>query len=205
MAEWFTNEKQQAEKSNLDALAPERDKLSKDREAVTQGQFKLFQAEVNSVVSPHMNQEFGKHMGAYSKALNALPEAMRQAVAQAWLKEIGAAFGKQYHDNMEAMLKGKNRDKVAIANYAKTRISAVAAGVTEKIVKAYNLAPGVAAKPGPKSEQEPSPTGGPAVVKVQQRPSDDQIDWDRDPDRMLFITGKAFLKGSNGTRIVKWR
>jgi hypothetical protein len=210
MYQWFANEKRNGERNNLDALAPEREKLNKERGEVEQGKFKLFQSEVNSVIVPHMNSEFGTHMKPYGAALAALPEPMQQAIAQAWLKEIGAAFGKEYHANMESMLKAKGRDRTAIANYAKTRISAVAAKVSEKIAKDYKLAPGTAtAKPkAGQKENEPPPPGAGShpnnPIRVKDRPADNDIDWNADPDRINFIAGRAkLLHGSKSW--VKWR
>lgn len=199
MAEWFNGQKRDAEKTNLDALEPERAKFTERENQLTQREYKQFEGEVNAEVKPHLHGEFGKHMKPYAAALNALPEAQRRNVAKDWLEEVGKAFGKDYNKQISTAMKSKSRNKSAIANIAKTRISAVADAVTKKIVADYKLSPGKVTTKKPGDPTVASTT----VVKVSQRPADNEIDWDKDPDRMLFITGKAYLKGSG--RLVKWR
>lgn len=200
MVNWFSEQKRQAEKSNLDSLEPERQKFQQRETALVQRERKQFEHEVNLEVVPHMNQEFGKQMRAYLQN-DTRPDTAKQDIARAWVTELGKAMEKD-KNQIESMMKSKNRNKTAIANYAKTRMSALAAGVTKKIVDAYKLTPGKAAPK--KDEPKPGePTVSTGVVRVNQKPSDDTIDWDKDPDRILFISGKAYLKGSG--RLVKWR
>lgn len=209
MAQWFDSQKREAEKTNLDSLEPERGKLKEEWSKVTTEKNKIFENEVNAEVAPHMRQLFSQHMTAYSKALAALPsDAMRKNVAQAWLDELGKAFGKDHNEHMGKMMKAKGRNKSAIANYAKTRMAAVASEVTKKIVDTYKLAPGqVAPKTGGDKGAETPQTGVGSIsspIKVNAKPADSNIDWDADPDRMHFITGKAkLLTGSK--QWVKWR
>jgi|GEM_PF-6633599 hypothetical protein len=202
MGEWFQGQKRDAEKTNLDSLEPERQKFTERETALAEREYKQFEGEVNAEVAPHMNNEFSRHMKPYAAALNALPEKMRQAVAREWMGELGKAFGKQYNDQIATAMKSRSRNKSAIANIAKTRISAVSEAVTKKIVADYKLSPGKTAPKTPKAG-DVTPPANTAAIKVNERPADNQIDWDKDPDRMLFITGKAYLKGSG--KLVKWR
>lgn len=202
MAEWFQGQKREAEKTNLDSLEPERAKFAERETALADREYKQFEGEVNAEVRPHMTSEFSKHMKPYAAALNALPERMRQNVAKEWMEELGKAFGKDYNKQISTAMKSRNRNKAAIANIAKTRISAVSEAVTKKIVADYKLSPGKPA-PKPKTDAGGAAPASTTAIKVNERPADSQIDWDKDPDRMLFITGKAYLKGSG--KLVKWR
>jgi hypothetical protein len=199
MVAWFNGEKQKAEKSNLDALQPERNKLKDEWGKVTTEKQRIFEEDVNRDVKPVLNQTFSQHMRSYLQN-DTRPDAAKQDIARAWLRELGEAM-KNDQKQIAQMMKSKNPNKQAVVNFAKTRIAAVAKGVTDKIVAQYKLTPN--GKPAAKPKPGEQPTVSTTAIKVTQKPSDEQIDWDKDPDRMLFITGKAYLKGSG--KLVKWR
>lgn len=200
MAEWKANEKRNAERTNLDTLEPERKKLAEQATQLGERERKQYEAELSRAVEPHMKAEFAKYLKPYEASINALPEKLQQAVARAWLEQIGKAFGESYHKQIDLMLRAKNRDIGKISNYAKTRMSAIAKQVSDAIVKDYKLTPGKGtAKPGVKPGQKPPVDT--TVLRVKEKPADDQIDWQKTED-LMFITGKAVLK--NG-RTVKWR
>lgn len=207
MVSWFNDQKRLGEKTNLDALAPERQKLQERATGLDQREYKQFEYEVNLEVKPAMNQAFSRGMRTYLQN-DPRPDAAKQDIARAWLTELGKALEKD-QKNVQAMMKSKSRNKQAIANFVKTRISAVEAGVTKKIVDQYKLTPGKAApKTGdPNKGAETPQTGAGSVnspIRVKDKPADSNIDWDADPDRMHFITGKAkLLTGSK--QWVKWR
>lgn len=207
MISWFGDQKRLSEKTNLDALQPERQKLQEQAATLSQREYKQFEYEVNQEVKPSINQAFSQRMRAYLQN-DPRPDAAKQDIARAWLTELGKALEKD-QKNVQAMMKSKSRNKQAIANFVKTRISAVADGVTKKIVDQYKLTPGKAApKTGdPNKGAETPQTGVGSIsspIRVKDKPADSNIDWDADPDRMHFITGKAkLLTGSK--QWVKWR
>lgn len=197
---WKNEQKRLSEKTNLDTLEPERKKLNEQATQLSQREYKQFEYEVNQEVKPSINQAFASRMSTYLKD-DPRPAQAKQDIARAWLDELGKAMAKD-QKQIETMMKSKSRNKAAIANFVRTRISAVADGVTKKIVDSYKLTPG---KPGAKQPVKPgeqSPASS-TVIKVAQKPADEQIDWDKDPDRMLFVSGRAYLKGSG--KLVKWR
>lgn len=205
---WKNEQKRLSEKTNLDTLAPERNKLTERETALNARETKQFEYEVGLEVKPHMNGEFGKHMASYLKNATNLSDAMKQDVARAWLSELGKATEKD-KTQIEAMMKSKSRNKTAIANFVRSRISAVADGVTKKIVETYKLTPGKAAPAaGKKPGEEPPPTGAgsspQSPLRIKEKPADSRIDWNADPDRMHFIAGKAKLVDGS-KQWVKWR
>lgn len=201
MVNWYSDQKRLSEKSNLDALAPEREKLTKQATELSQKEYKLFESDVNREVTPHIHKTFADNMRSYL-ANDTRPQAAKQDIARAWLSEMGKAMEKD-NKQITQMMKSKSRNRDGIANFAKTRVSAVAVQVTNEIVKRYGLKAGQQpAKPGPPKPGE-QPQLSTTAIKVNAKPSDEQIDWDKDPDRMLYITGKAYIKGSG--KLVKWR
>lgn len=203
MIEWFNGQKRQSERSNMDSLEPERAKLSEREKGIVDRENRQFDNELGQHVKPHMDQEFAKGMRSYLENNTQLNDRVKQDIASAWLKELGAALEKDQKQIM-SLSRAKNRNSGSVANFVKTRISAVAPSVTQKIVDAYKLTPGKAgAKPPEKKAAAAQPTGQPNVYRVKERPADGDIDWDADPDRLHFISGKAKLRGKNYW--VKWR
>lgn len=203
---WFGEQKRLGEKTNLDALAPERQKLQERDSALSQREYKQFESEVNQEVKPEINRAFASRMRAYLQN-DPRPQAAKQDIARAWLAELGKALEKD-QKQIAGMMKSKSRNKQAIANFAKTRISAVADGVTKKIVDQYKLTPGKPVPRGGGGKDADAPATGvgsvSSPIKVKDKPADSNIDWDADPDRMHFISGKAkLLTGSK--QWVKWR
>ena len=209
MVAWFSDQKRGAEKTNLDALEPERKKLGDRESKVAERENKQFEGEVGSKVSPHMNKLFGEGMRSYLANATHLSEAQKQDIARAWMAELGKAFGKEHHDRVASMMKSRNRNADSVGRYATDRMSAVAKQVTDEIVKRYKLTPGKpGAKPAAKPGEQPPPTGQgsspSSPIRVKDRPADSNIDWDADPDRIHFFAGKAkLLTGSK--QWVKWR
>lgn len=209
MAQWFDGEKRLGEKSNLDSLEPERGKLKEEWGKLTTEKQKIFEGEVNAEVAPAMNKAFAQRMRSYLEH-DTRPDAAKRDIAQAWLRELAGALTKD-QKHIQGMMKAKTRNKAAIVTYATSRINAVADEVTNKIVKEYKLTPGKAAPKtaGGGGGQEPNApqTGVGSVsspIRVKDKPADSNIDWDADPDRMHFISGKAkLLHGSK--QWVKWR
>ena len=204
---WYNDQKRLSEKSNLDALAPEREKLDKQRGELSQKEYKLFESEVGREVTPHIHKTFSDNMKSYL-ANDTRPLAAKQDIARAWLSEMGKAMEKD-QKQIAQMLKSKSRNKDGIVNFAKTRVNAVAKQVTDEIVKRYGLKPGKAAtQPAAKPGEEPPLTGNGSSpktpIRVKDRPSDDSIDWDVPDAQLFFVSGVAKLK-TGSKQWVKWR
>ena len=116
---------------------------------------------------------------------------------------------KVYQSNLGAL---KQRGDIeAIYKYIKASVESVK-GRAAREVWLRRAAP-FQGQPRQSSPAQPPPqrstartngqSGGQSVAQMlPQKPDHNTIDWDRDPDRMLFIGGKAWLK--NG-RLVTWR
>ena len=118
---------------------------------------------------------------------------------------------------MKAMWSAKTPDRAKIEEYHSARVDSIASEIVRSVVQ--RMYPGYArggAAAGRIAAKDAKTT---AVAKtdviaakstaagkptyVAAKPAWESIDWDKDPKQLLYITGKAFLKGK-GT-LVTWR
>ena len=120
---------------------------------------------------------------------------------------------KAYQTQMDAMWKAKSPDKAKITAYHNAKLDSISEEVVRSVIQ--NRYPGyakggaaagrVAAAADKKGADKVAAdksvaTGKP--IKVAIKPKWDAIDFDKDPQQLLYIAGKAHLKGG---KFVTWR
>jgi hypothetical protein len=211
--QWFSEQKSLAEKSNQDALAPERQQLLKERETLRSEQRKSFEAGIGTEMNTHIQSELGSRLKPFAASLNTLTPAMRLNVAQACMTELAKALSndKAYKTQADAMMNAKKPDRARILTLNKTKVTSLADAVIAKVAKEYGLKVGAPAKPGTKTATatKAAPTST-ELIKVAKQPADGDIDWDFPGAKQAFITHRAALKvevaKARGlkSRFVKW-
>jgi hypothetical protein len=204
MQSWWDEQKRSGQKFNEDALAPERSKLKEGWTKLEQQQLETFRSEVGRDVESHSFRELGTRLRPYLANAN-IPDRMKRDIAQSAIDELGRALETD-SKTVEAMMRTKSRDRGKIVGYVNSRVSAVADAVVRQVVKDYGLSPGKATPVKPPATKPsgppPVPKSAAEFIKVAQRPSDDEIDWEAPGARNAVITGKAKLR--NG-KYVRWR
>ena len=218
MKNWYDGLAAENKKTKESVVSPERKQLDADRAAFLKQQedFKTnqtteFKNSVAKTCESINNKTLGSELGPFLKREffkgfgreNLIPLGNTiKANLFATLKADNA-----YQAQMKAMWGAKTPDRAKIEEYHKARVASIAKDIVRDTVQ--RMYPGYA-KGGAaagrvaaatekkeavaKVEQKAAATGKP--IYVAQKPAWDSIDWERDPKQLLYITGKAVLKGS---------
>lgn len=225
LKKWYDDLDSENKKTKENVVSPERKKLDEDRAAFLKQQedFKTnqtteFKNNVAKTCESVNNKTLGAELAPFLKFSffkgfgreNLIPLGNTiKSNLYATLKADNA-----YQAQMKAMWGAKTPDRAKIEEYHKARVASVAKDIVRDTVqKMYpGYAKGGAAagrvaaaaekkEVAAKVEDKAVASGKP--VYVAEKPKWDAIDWDRDPKQLLYITGKAYLKGTG--RLVTWR
>lgn len=222
---WYKGLKTQQESAKNARPDPERIKLDEDRKKFNEeqekfktNQTKQFQDSVGKECETYNNQSLGSQLKDYLKMpfFKGFPRETLMDLGNGIKQHLYATLkaDKIYQGQMKAMWGAKSPDKTKIVEYHNAKLDSIAADVVRQTVqKRYpgyakgGAAAGRVAAANAKKETAKKvdaaavATGKP--VYVAQKPAWESIDWDKDPKQMLYITGKAYLRGSN--KFVTWR
>jgi hypothetical protein len=225
MSDWYKGLEAQSEKSKADELSPERKALQAEREKFQneQKEFKTNQTkEFQNVVAAECEKHNNKALGTALKDYLKMP--FFKGFPRETLVDLGNGIktrlydtlkaDKAYQTQMKAMWGAKTPDKTKITAYHNAKLDSIAADIVRQTVQ--NRYPGYAkggsaagrvaaatakVEATKKVETAALKSGNP--IYVATKPVWDAIDWDKDPKQLLYIAGKAYLKGSN--KFVTWR
>lgn len=206
----LTQEEQQRQQLQNDPRQAEIDRRSQE---LNQRETSIRNQQITSEVQPYLKDTIDKSLGEYTKG-RTISEQAKEDLRNAVLSGINETLrnDKVYQANMAA-LNGKG-DVKAIVRYIRSNVDAIkgriAREVWSKRSEPFRQPAAAPANGQPaKANGQPAPraaTANSAILRVPQKPSGNDIDWSRDPDRMLFISGKAYLKsGANAGKLVSWR
>jgi hypothetical protein len=225
---WYKNLETENKKSKDAVISPERKQLEADRAAFLKQQedFKTnqsteFKNNVAKTCESVNNKTLGSHLGAYLKMpffkgfgrenLMPLGNTIKQNLYDT-LKADGA-----YQAQMKAMWGAKTPDRAKIEEYHKARVDSISEEIVrntvQKMYPGYAKGGAAAGRVAAATEKKTvagktdaaaaTATAAGKPTYVAQKPAWDSIDWDKDPKQLMYITGKAYLKGK-GT-LVTWR
>jgi len=108
---------------------------------------------------------------------------------------------------MEAFFSSKSPDREKIERYHEARVKTMAARVVKSVIETRypNHSKVVAMRPAAASPAAPAAAAAPASSKpvfVTAKPAWEQLDMDKDPQRMLFASGRGYRK-SDG-KFITW-
>ncbi len=225
---WFKGLEADNKKAKEAVVSPERQQLDKDRAAFLKDQadFKTnqsteFKNNVAKVCESHNNKLLGADLGPFLKMpffvgygkenLIPLGNTIKNNLYTA-LKADTA-----YQAQMKAMWGAKTPDRAKIEEYHKARVQSISKDIVRDTVQkmypgyakggaAAGRVAAAAAKKDVVAKTEVKAAANTAAGKptyVAQKPAWEAIDWDKDPKQLLYITGKAFLRGTG--KLVTWR
>ena len=198
LATWFNGIDQLARNKPVAKVDPEREKLTKEREAWETQKAQEFHDSVTNEMRTFNSKQIdtdldaqltksGRNAQGFKKQNAESYEILRRNCNEAIQEMLGKdnAFVQQH----KALL--MSGDKAKVLQFTQAKIRQVSPEAVKRTLRAF-LAFGGAPKP-------PAPTNGngakPAVQEVQlgKMPSNEEIDWSRTTAKMV-MDGKAFLK-----------
>lgn len=217
-SEWFDNLRNSVEARDKSKLDPERQAFEKERSDFQTTKQKEFQEGVASAAEGINNRELGLELGKYLKLpffKNFSLESKRDlgaGIKQELYRQLQAetADGKKnaYQTQMDAFFSVASPDAAKIKAYHEATVKRLAAGIVKSVVsRRYpNYAaktPGIAKPAAGKPAAAQPAAGAPAKPRfLTQRPTPDQLDMTKDPNKYLLISGRGYLKGTG--QFVSW-
>lgn len=232
LSNWYKNLESDNKKTKEAVLSPERKQLEDDRKAFLKQQedFKTnqsteFQNSVAKVCESTNNKLLGAELGPFLKMpffkgfgrenLSPLGNTIKQNLYATLKADVA------YQAQMKAMWGSKTPDRGKIEEYHRARVESISKDIVrdtvQKMYPGYakgGAAAGRVAAAGEKKvvtakadEKAKVNTAAGVATYVAQKPKWESIDWDKDPKQLLYITGKAYLKGvgKEPGRLVTWR
>lgn len=225
MDKWLKGLQTKAEKSKAEAVSPEKKALEEER-----AKFRKEQEDYNTSKSKEFKQGVAKELDSFNNRSlgTALKDYLKMPFFKGFPRETLVDLGngikttlyrtleadKAYQAQMKALWGVKSPDKAKISEYHQAKVDSIAADVVRKTVqqrypnyaKGGSAAGRVAAANAKKEATQKADAAAAATGKpvyVPQKPKWEAIDWDKDPKQLLYIAGKAYLKGSG--KLVTWR
>jgi hypothetical protein len=225
LSNWYKDLGDKNKKTKEAVVSPERKALDAERAAFMKEQetFKTNQSEEfkNSVAKSCEsvnNKSLGVELGTFLKMpffkgfgrenLMPLGNTIKSNL-YATLKADTA-----YQAQMKSMWSAKQPDRAKIEEYHKARVQSISAEIVrdtvQKMYPGYAKGGAAAGRVAAATEKkvaaakvEDTAAASGKPVYVATKPKWEAIDWDKDPKQLLYITGKAYLKGTN--KLVTWR
>jgi hypothetical protein len=204
---WYNDlDKRVGEATKAPAVDPEREKFEKERNEFNATKQKEFKTEVMKACQTKDNSSVVKSLTPFLKQpfFKDFPVDTKQDIGKAVRKEVWdrLAGDKETQDQIKILMKKGDKDK--IATYWSSRFSGLVDKVAKEIItKRY---PGYA-KTAPKVSSKAAPTSAAKFanttpVRISAKPKMTDLDFSKDPNQHLFITGKGYLRSG---KFVQWR
>lgn len=214
MKEWFDGLRNTVETSDKTKLDPERQAWQQEKQQYETQKQKDFQVNVATTCERSNNEALGGELRSYMKLpfFKAFSKESLTDLASGLKGRLHAELqaDKQYQAQMDAFWSAKVPDRAKIESFHSAKVKSMARNIVKNMLNTRypnfgkgSAAAGAAAakKVAPVAQAQPQAGGGPKPTFVASKPSGDQIDWSKDEDRLLFISGRAYL--TNG-KFVAW-
>lgn len=202
MRKWFSGLDKSVKSTKNPELDSERQSLAKERSDFQSEKHKAFQGEVNGEWNRANNQVLGEALKPYLKLpfaknwTDATKVSVAREITSTLLSELTA--DKAYQSQMDALWSEAKPDKARILAYHKSKLDLIGKRIVQDVLDArypgFSSVKGAPAKPtaGTKQVAAAQPSGKP--IFQTSKPKHDDVDWDRDPNQLLYITGRFYDK-----------
>ncbi len=209
---WLNGLRDSVERTDKSKLDPDRQAFEKERSDFQSAQKKEFNDSVASAADKYNNESLGTALKPFLK----LPFFKNLTGNRDALLDLAGGIktrlfnelksDKTYQAQMNAFFAQKTPDKAKISQYHNAKVDTIAQRIVKQVIETrypdYSKRTAVAARPAaPVAKPTTEPGAAPKPEFVKSKPDGETIDWDKDGQRLLFITGRAFLK--NG-KFVTW-
>lgn len=209
LASWYNGLLKQAGESKAEPKAnPEQESWQKEKAAFESKQISAFQTELENhlttgdntnvldAMKPYFRSAFFK--GFPKETLKELHGDIRTAARRSVLSD---ATNKSQLQHLT-----KGRDKAKVETFWRTKMQDAATEAAKKVITSrypgWNKTPGSTAAAAKAAPTAGKVTPNAAPVRVASKPKWEDIDFTKDPNQLLMITGKAYLKTG---RFVSWK
>lgn len=199
---WFNAEKSAVDGMKKSVSDPDRQAFEAERTQFQSERQKAFESEVTGDWNRVNNQALGEALKPYLK----LPFAknwtdktkisIAREITNNLLSELSS--DKTYQSQMDAFWSESKPDKSKIINYHRGKLDLMAKRVVRETLEArYPGFSSVKGAPSPNGAKKPAVVAAPAPGKPiyqTSKPKEADVDWDRDPNQLLYITGRYYDK-----------
>ena len=198
LAAWIQGVEDFAKTKPAGDESPEAKALRERETTLNQREQNDFRSGVAKTVLGSMNDAIGKALLPLMKGKTLSP-TQKQGVINEARTLLSRTFERNegYQTRMKELL--AQGDAKAIERYVRGQMYA---DRVAKAVKTAWSARGFAAPRATAANTGAGAAGG--VTQVSKKPSPDQIDWSRDKSRQLYMSGRAYIKGTDGKKMAKW-
>jgi hypothetical protein len=208
---WLNGLRDSVERTDRTKLDPERQAFEQERTQFASEKQKEFQTGVASSADQYNNESLGKALRPFVKLpfFKNLTDKGKLSLAREMkstlMEELTA--DKTYQSQMDAFFGAKAPDKSRISQFHNSKVDTMAQRIVKQVIETrypdYAKRAAVAAKPGaPVAKPVTDPTQANKPEFVKSKPKWEDLDMDKDAQRMLFITGRGFRK-SDG-KLITW-
>ena len=205
LVQWVGSLQELDKQRQTRTVDPRSGEIETQRQELATRTTQLLNQQIASKLEPWAKTEIDKSIASFAGKTQ-LPAQQKNFLMMETAKEIDAMLGKDkvYQNNLSALRSKGDVDK--LVSYTQATIGAIK-GIAAKAVWARSgfQAPQRATPKAPPNGQPRTPVNN-APLQLPSKPSIADLDLVRDPDRMLFISGKGYLKaGPNKGRLVTWK
>jgi hypothetical protein len=204
MRRWYNGLDHSVKTNAKSALDPDRQALAKERQEFQTEKQKAFHTEVNTDWNRANNKALGAALAPYLKMqftknwTDATRHSVAREITSTLLSELGG--DKAYQAQMDAFWSDPKPDKGKIVAFHQSKLDLVAKRIVADVLNArYPGFTGIKA-PAPNGGKPPVAQGAAQTGKPvfqTMKPKHDDVDWDRDPNQFLYITGRFYDKRGN--------
>lgn len=168
-----------------------------------------FTARLETAAAPGVMQAIQTAMQPYAQQ-RGLSDASKTRLQTMVLSEIDRQLGadEQYQRTLRTLARGQNPDRAA--KFVISKVDQVASRITREVVN--DLYPGAKPAAAPQAAPASGRTNGAAKravnpskpgvpIMLPKGPSYEEVNWEHDPNKVLYVTHKAFLHDG---RYVTW-
>jgi hypothetical protein len=204
MKGWLAHQKELTGQSKKSALDPDRQAFEKERNDFQSEKKKAFEGEVHGGWNQVNNQVLGAALKPYLAMAFAKnwTDGTKKSVAQEIMLTLKSELSadKVYQNQMDALWSEAKPDKSKILAVHQAKMDVIGKRLVRDVLEArypgftqVKGAPVVDKKPAVPSKEGQTQTAVKPLFQTS-KPKDDQVDWSRDPDQHLFISGRFYDK-----------
>jgi hypothetical protein len=189
-------------------IDPRMQALELERENLRQAESQRRDQDINDKIARYVFDGINEGLRPLLKGRDLSKEAMNDLIMGIG-HEIQNSLDadRAYQKNFEALK--RTGDINRIVSYSRARIDSIKQRAVNAVyTRRYGNALPAARKTTPTTTTrttnttQPRPAVNAAPLMVPQKPTIDQIDWSKDPEQIMYMTGKAYLKSG---KFVSWR
>lgn len=218
LGSWYKHVLENGDKAKNEPIDRERAELAKEKEGWARERAQAAKTEIGKAAQSSTNEILGGSLKHFLKMpyFKGFSRAGLVPIAAEIQNRVWGAMkaDANLQRNYKSLWSAKSPDKGKIVELTQAFVKGVSDRITRQVVqdlhpnhaKGGSAAGRIAAANAKKEASAKADAAAVASGKpiyVPQKPKWEAIDWDKDPKQLLYISGKAYLKGTG--KLVTWR